>query len=232
MKTEIYELRRRMEDMETAKKEFDERVSSLPASYQNSAATSPQLSARESIVVFTEPGNNWESAQKFVHDAISKAGLADPTDSFFKGEAFKGVLFCKYCDQASANLVINKLNRTKLLHEGRQIKCKIDLPVEQRSCLGFILGLRRQLIGWGFVRRNLKVNDEIPMLSVGGLPVVSASIEDSKIKINWQDPTWESWSDLVCDKGYLDLVSTANKRLEDSTKNKQKGDGKGYKGKQ
>ena len=119
-----------------------------------------------------------------------------------------------------------KLSQVKVQHAGRQIWCKIDLPVEERTSLGFILGLRRLLISWGFDRRNLKVQDEVPMLSVGGSPVASASVANNALEIKWSEESWKTWGDLTGSLEYKNLVDDANKRVKQSAESRKKGGGK------
>ena len=227
IKDEVFDLKRRMTDIEGLRGEFEQRVASIA----NSTSTTPQLSARGSTVFFGGLGSVFEDAKRFIDEELKKRKLQGPREAYHKGDEFKGFMHYKYNDQNAANDVVEKLSRAKLFWDGRQIECKVDTPIEQRAGLGFILGLRRLLINWGFERRNLKVDDYIPLLSVGGSPVVSAKIVEHRLKIDWLDPTWESWEELQKADMFLELVSTANKRLEDSARHSQKGGGKGFKGK-
>jgi hypothetical protein len=254
LKTELYDLKLRVEGLEAPgqlpqapnsktedaqakaeaahasikelRKEFVERFSNMTASHQ----TTPVLTARETMVVVGGLGDDFDDANRFIAEEVSTRKLHVPSDSFFKGDQFKGIMFLKYNDVSEANEVVRKLSQVKVQHAGRQIWCKIDLPVEERTSLGFILGLRRLLISWGFDRRNLKVQDEVPMLSVGGSPVASASVANNALEIKWSEESWKTWGDLTGSLEYKNLVDDANKRVKQSAESRKKGGGKGYKG--
>jgi hypothetical protein len=179
-------------------------------------------------VVFTGLGNDLETATKFIDDELSKAKLHPPMECYPKGD-FRGALYHRYDSALAANAAIRHFDRSKLQLAGQTVKCKPELPVEQRACLGMVLGLRYHLIQWGFDRKNIKVDDAIPTLSVGGSPVLKVSIAKSEIKIDWLDPTWEAWNELLNTEEYKELVQMSNKRLSQAAEHK-KGMGKGNKG--
>ena len=140
------------------------------------------------------------------------------------------IVLLVYDNIAAATATIKHFDRTKLQLAGQNIKCKLELPVDQRACLGMVLGLFHHLLEWGFDRKNIKVDDAIPMLSVGGSPIMKVSVADNAVKIDWMDQTWEAWSDLQQAEEYKKLLIMSNTRLSQGAEHKKKGTGKGKKG--
>ena len=60
----------------------------------------------------------------------------------------------------------------------------------------------------------------------GGKTALQLQVEDAKLQVMWQDPEWQSWSELFSDPGYNALLETASSKLSKSGK----GEGKGKKG--
>lgn len=185
---------------------------------------------RESTVVFGGLGDDLEVATQLIGKEFATAKLRSPADSYFKGDEFKGQLFHRYDNIEAATATIKHFERTKLQITGQSIKCKPELPVDQRACLGMLLGLCYHLIEWGFDRKDIRVDDAIPMLSVAVSPVMNVSVADNAVSIDWTNETWEAWSDLNQAKNYKELVHVSNRRLSQAAEHKKKGTGKGKKG--
>ena len=114
---------------------------------------------------------------------------------------------------------------------GYDILCKLDRLIEDRAPLSFLLGLRRQLIGWGFNTKEVKVNDEELSLSVARVPVLHAKVIDMELKLQWDSDAWEKWALLQESAELQQLIKVASDKLANSagsiTKGKGKGPGKG-----
>ena len=212
-----------MASISNLKDEFERRVASIT----NSAASSPQWSAREATIVLGGLGDNWEAAKDFVSGEVSKERLPEP---FFKGDQFRGVMFYKYDNANEANQMVTHFDRKKTQYKGQNVWCKHDSPIAQRVPLSFILGVRRLLISWGYNRKNLKVDDSIPRLSVGGDDVVTASVVDNELKVDWLHSDWSSWTELVNALEFKALIDAAGTRLAQAAESRTKGGGKGHKG--
>ena len=83
---------------------------------------------------------------------------------------------------------------------------------------------------WGYNRKNLKVDDSIPRLSVGGDDVVTASVVDNELKVDWLHSDWSSWTELVNALEFKALIDAAGTRLAQAAESRTKGGGKGHKG--
>ena len=94
----------------------------------------------------------------------------------------------------------------------------------------FLLGFKRQLVDWGFNKRDIQVDLENHpgTVQVGGPTVMSACIRAGSLVVSWSHPTWGAWSDLVSSLEYKTLVNKAEEKLR---KGGNRGKGKGTKGK-
>ena len=195
--------------VEAIRNEFEQRIQSM----NTSIPATPQSRARHSTVLFEGFENGFETACEFINSELDKAKIQRPSTQFYKGDEFKGQVFCKFPEGQAADHTLTTFSARPLQHDGVHILCKPDLPIDKRVCLSFILGLRRQLIKWGFERYYLKVEDSIPMLGVSGQPVVKVTVNDGKIDIEWMDSTWANWSDLLQTPEFVKLTEDNNKRL-------------------
>ena len=94
------------------------------------------------------------------------------------------------------------------------------------SALFFLLGLRHQLVQWVFARKAVKVKDDNTLV-VSGTPVLSSSVRDYKLVINWLEDGWQQWEELKASSEFKALVEKANENLRKAEAGKGKGDGKG-----
>ena len=115
-------------------------------------------------------------------------------------------------------------NKYKL--NGKAVWAKNDLPISQRCPLTFLLGLRWQLLQWGYTRREVKVDDKLQTLSVDGQTVAEAKVINDKLDIKWLDETWMRWEELQQAPELNTLIEAANTKLNKTAENRAKGKGK------
>ena len=115
-------------------------------------------------------------------------------------------------------------NKYKL--NGKAVWAKNDLPISQRCPLTFLLGLRWQLLQWGYTRREVKVDDKLQTLSVDGQTVAEAKVINDKLDIKWLDGTWMRWEELQQALEMNTLIEAANTKLTKTAENRAKGKGK------
>jgi hypothetical protein len=94
-----------------------------------------------------------DEAIEWVNGQIKSLQVGAPDEIYFKGEVYKGLLFCKFDNQEKADKVIKELTRrTPEFKANASVYkpwFKQDAPIEQRAPLSFLLGLRCQLGEWG-----------------------------------------------------------------------------------
>ena len=95
---------------------------------------------------------------------------------------------------------------------------KADLPVKVRAKNGFLLGLKRLLVSWGYAKSSIYADLDMVLVRAGDEQIV----EIKEDKLVWH-PDWSSWSDLINDLNVQDLLT---KYEELMSKSGGKGKGK------
>ena len=171
----------------------------------------------------------FNDAEKRVKGKIKDSNLEEPSVVYHKGDDFNGIVFAKFTTEKVAEDIAKTIS-TKLKDSEETIWCKKDLPLEKRVPLSFLLGLRRQLIAWGFARSKVRVKEENNSLSVGGSQILTASIEANRLTLEWTREEWKDWVEFVESSEFKLLMKKAEETLKKAADNKGKGDGKGKKG--
>ena len=171
----------------------------------------------------------FSDAEKWIKDKIKDNNLEEPSSVYHKGDDFNGIVFAKFTSEKVTEDIARHIS-IKLKESEEKIWCKKDLPLEKRVPLSFLLGLRRQLIDWGFARSKVRVKEEDNTLSVGGCPVLTATIHANHMVIHWTSKEWKEWKDLVESCEFKKLSEKAEETLKKAEENKGKGTGKGKKG--
>ena len=172
-----------------------------------------------------------DEAVDWISSQIKTLQIGEPEDIYFKGDAFKGMLFCKFDNSEMADKIIKELNKRKpeFKAKGSAFKpwFKQDAPIWERAPLSFLLGLRWQLGEWGEDKKNIKVDEKALTMKFKGEVVACASIQSDKFKVDWLDSKWTEWKELQDSAELKALVQVASKKIEESCANAAKGKGKG-----
>ena len=90
-----------------------------------------------------------------------------------------------------------------------------DRVLEDRVVGSFMLGLKRQLIEWGFSRREVQVELEKgpAVMKVGGKEVLVTRVVGGKLVLSWEDAGWKEWTDLAESGEYEALLAKAEDTL-------------------
>ena len=171
----------------------------------------------------------FSDAEKWVKAKIKENKFEEPTVLYHKGDEFNGIVFVEFTTEKVAEEIAKQIS-IKLKDNAEAIWCKKDLPLEKRVPLSFLLGLRRQLIDWGFAKSKIRVKEEHNTLSVGGSQILTASIRSTGLAIDWKREDWKEWTEFVDSSEFKKLMAKAEETLQKAADNKGKGDGKGKKG--
>lgn len=125
--------------VDALKADFEKRLSMLGSSMPST----PQLSAREATILFAGFGDDCDAACLFINSELDKISMQHPAIQYYKGDEFKGRVFCQYGSGQVADDTVRAFASRTLVHNGRKISCKPDLPFNQRVPVSFLLGLRR-----------------------------------------------------------------------------------------
>ena len=175
-----------------------------------------------------------DEAMEWIDSQLKSYWIGAPYGTYFKGDTFKGMLFCKFDRIATAEKAIKELNKRKPEFKAR---CEVfkpwfkqDAPAEERAQVSFLLGLRWQLGEWGENKKNFKVDDRTLTMKAKGKEVVRVSIRNGKFNVDWMDQGWTEWRELQDSVELKALIEAATSKIEQASANAGKGKGKGKAG--
>ena len=130
-----------------------------------------------------------EAATEWLIKRIEALKLEPPKDIYYKGDNFKGMLFCKFGKPETADNAISALNGSNPEFSANDSKFKPwfkhDLSFKERAPLSFLLGLglRLQLGEWGGNKRAIKVDENTLTMKYNGKAVASAEVKSDKLEV-------------------------------------------------
>ena len=170
---------------------------------------------------------SFDAAKDLVDTTLKNLQLPSPTKMYHKGDDFAGTLFAEFETLRAANEVVTKTTQSTSTTNKPPIWCKKDLPPEKRCPLSVLLGLRRQLITWGFNRRAIRVNDDDLSMAIERKPILAVTTCSDQVRLDWLDPTWKEWKELQDSNELKLLIDRANESLKTAASTRTKGEGKG-----
>ena len=173
-----------------------------------------------------------DEAVNWIESQIKSLKISVPDDVYFKGETFKGMLFCKFNHPEAAERAIKELTKRKpeFKTSGSVYKpwYKQDVPIRERAPISFLLGLRWQLGEWGtYDKKLIKVDEKTLIMKVDGKEVAQVSTKPDNLQVDWLDEKWASWKELQESPELKALAEAANKKIGQANGNEAKGKGKG-----
>jgi hypothetical protein len=167
-----------------------------------------------------------QEAEDWTLRKLKEIHVEAPTKLYHKGDSFKGMLYAEFSSPDVVAKIAQAFDTNKYKLNGKAVWAKNDLPISQRCPLTFLLGLRWQLLQWGYTRREVKVDDKLQTLSVDGQTVAEAKVINDKLDIKWLDETWMRWEELQQAPELNTLIQAANTKLSKTAENRAKGKGK------
>ena len=67
-------------------------------------------------------------------------------------------------------------------------------------------------------------------MTVGGNPVLKATVAANRLALEWMSQDWKDWKELVDSSEFKKLVEKADEALQKAAEARGKGNGKGKKG--
>ena len=174
--------------------------------------------------------NSFKEAMDWVEQSLEKAGLKRPDDTFIKGDAFEGIFFARFPDGASMNQAVEYISSQRIKYKGKPAWSGQDRPLQERVPRGFLFGMKRMLVEWGFNKKAINVIDASNTLAVEGEPILTAGVESDTLKMKWLAKSWEEWKDLTEAVQFQDLRKQADSKLTAAKILNSKGKGKGKPG--
>jgi len=196
--------------------------------------TKPHAEDRVVTMVVGGVGTNGDGdqAMDWLGSQIQAIQIRSPEDIYFKGDDFKGMLFCKFDQPEAAEKAIKELSKRKPEFKagGSVFKpwFKQDVPISERAPLSFLLGLRWQLGEWGtYDKKIIKVDEKELTMTINKQEVAHVSTQSGSLQVEWRDEEWKMWKELQESSELKALVEAANKKIGQAKDNEAKGKGKG-----
>ena len=135
-----------------------------------------------------------DDASKWFGENLWDAYGPIPIETYIKKKdrVFAGVFCAKFASPTDRIKALSVV-KTKLLElGGKEIWANLELPSEIRAPEVFLLGLKRQLVEWGFARASVRVEVDGPSkdLKVEGKVVLTVSCVDGVLVCEWGE-TWK-----------------------------------------
>ena len=112
-----------------------------------------------------------------------------------KAQSFNGVLFAKFSSSYDRDIVIATLRSANIKHDQHQIWATQDLPIPTRARKMFLLGLRWQLGEWGFVKREIEIDEHYTKMTIAGKTVVQVTSTNGELLVEWANG-WAAWDEF------------------------------------
>ena len=154
----------------------------------------------------------------------------------FKGEPFEGRLFARFASEADRDKVLRTLRTRKVRHNGQQVRCKPDLPVDKRFVYSVLFGLKYLLCTeWGSHRGGqVKVDMSKNVVTVKGGIALTIIFQNEGPHIQYEQgwKEWlqgQLWNDLVdsAQDRYKKAIETEASNIEDPLQKKDPWSGTG-----
>ena len=134
--------------------------------------------ARSRCAVWGGLSGTFKESSQWVKDQLLKLDMTLPPEIFVKGGEmnFKSILFTKFASKSQRDDVVSKMREHLELED---VWVKPDLPVRTRAMNGFLLGMKRLLVSWGYAKTHVYADLDAFLLRTGDEEIVK--IIDSKL---------------------------------------------------
>ena len=97
-----------------------------------------------------------------------------------------------------------------------------DLPIRERVAKKFLVDFKNLWVNWGHSKSSIHFDDVSMVLSVGGAPILKPVVSEYKFNIEWIDPAWAQWTELVQDSKFVEITAVAQNKLNEASKRMDK----------
>ena len=161
---------------------MSEEISARIRDLENSLTSLKNGKLRETVAVFEglKSAHDTEAAKKFLTDKLKEKHVTLPSDIYYKGSEFNGLLFAKFSSMAERDTAVEVFRNGKYTCGDFKVWAKIDKPIEGRVPETFLFALKKILISWGFDRKDVRVEIDTAdkHIIVEGKKIISANVKD------------------------------------------------------
>ena len=152
-------------------------------------------------------------ATRWLNSQLSQLQCPKHVGTYMKSSSFQGLMFVKFKNVDDRDLAVGILRSAGLMSGDGKVWATQDLPIPTRARKMFLLSLRWQLGEWGFVKREIEIDECYTKMMVGGRVVVTVASEGESITFQWMD-AWAQWDDFHKSDELKDLITKSNAILQ------------------
>ena len=134
-------------------------------------------------------------ATKWLRDKLETLKVPTPSETYMQAQSFNGVLFAKFSSSYDRDIAIATLRSANIKHDQHHIWATQDLPIPTRARKMFLLGLRWQLGEWGFVKREIEIDEHYTKMTIAGKTVVQVTSSNGEFLVEWANG-WATWDEI------------------------------------
>lgn len=203
-----------------------QKVESLEKSIQGLRMAPIITGIATSVVGGLQDASSGEVAKQWLKVKLGQKGIEGFIDVYFKGD-FKGLLFMKFSPLAMRDAAMLKFNATKNMFSTKVSYMNPQLPIQERAPNTFLNGLKKLLVQWEFTAASVSWDSEKQTLDIEKKTVLKASVKDFVLVLDWVDPSYGTWTDLVDNSEFQALIASVQSKLDAEKRRVAKGKGKG-----
>ena len=179
--------------------------------------------ARTAVVGGLSGFGSENDAKEFLKGKMWDAWLPSAEEMYAKGD-FKGMLWCKFTNETDRNKMVKHFTQAAFEVEGKRVWSKPDLPLDQRLPTEILFAVKKMMVGWGWAKEALWVDDAEKQLTVGDNEMVmKVTILNKSSNFTFG----EGWGEnLRCDE-LEKIMKDADAKLRSAGAKPTKGLGKG-----
>ena len=162
------------------------------------------------------------SATQWMVETLQSMRGPSVAGTYTKTDSFQGLLFVKFHTVMERDTAVALIRSASLKLGDAHVWATQDLPVPARARKLFMMGLRWQLAQWGFVKREIQLDDDFISMRVGPRKILQLTIEKDMLNCKWSD-TWSAWKELHDSPELAQLIARSNNVLQ---RQQSKGAGK------
>ena len=156
-----------------------------------------------------------EEAIQWLRSTLTEGKCPAADEIYSKGEPFEGRLFARFASEADRDKALRTLRTRKVRHNGHQVRCKPDLPVDKRFVYSVLFGLKYLLCTEWCSHRGgqVKVDMSKNVVTVKGEIALTISFQSEEPHIQYE----QGWNEWLQGQLWKDLVDSAQDRYKKAT---------------
>ena len=156
--------------------------------------------------------NGKEEAEKWVRDKLWYLYGPNPTETFHKGESFRGILFVRFQSKGDRDAGVRLLKDGRFEEGGRKIWAKPDEELKVRVIKNLVFDTKNLLIGWDFDKKGIWADPETGGVWLGDDMVLKGTVEDKTLNVEY-GKDWEAYMNDSKHPEFQELLASIRAKL-------------------